>query len=59
MHERTRRVGSRLDFWAETAAGTEVALTVPATMARAKRLGERPGVRTRDLFRDSKEKFGA
>jgi signal transduction histidine kinase/ligand-binding sensor domain-containing protein len=37
MRERAQRIGSRLDFWSEIGAGTEVQLTVPATMAYEKR----------------------
>ena len=37
MRERAQRIGSRLDFWSETGAGTEVQLTVPAAMAYEKR----------------------
>jgi signal transduction histidine kinase/ligand-binding sensor domain-containing protein len=37
MRERARRIGSRLDFWSEVGAGTEVQLTVPAAMAYEKR----------------------
>src|SRR6202030_363957 len=31
--ERATRIGARLDFWSEAGAGTEVELTVPASMA--------------------------
>jgi signal transduction histidine kinase/ligand-binding sensor domain-containing protein len=41
MRERARLIGSRLDFWSEIGAGTEVQLTVPAAMAYAKRSGQR------------------
>ncbi len=34
--ERATRIGARLDFWSEAGAGTEVELTVPASMAYAK-----------------------
>jgi signal transduction histidine kinase/ligand-binding sensor domain-containing protein len=34
--ERATRIGGRLDFWSEAGAGTEVELTVPASMAYAK-----------------------
>jgi len=37
MRERAKRIGARLDFWSEVGAGTEVELTVPATMAYEKR----------------------
>jgi signal transduction histidine kinase len=37
MRERAQRIGSRLDFWSEMGAGTEVQLTVPAAIAYEKR----------------------
>jgi ligand-binding sensor domain-containing protein/signal transduction histidine kinase len=38
IRERAERIGSRLDFWTEAGAGTEVELRVPAAMAyQAKR----------------------
>jgi ligand-binding sensor domain-containing protein/signal transduction histidine kinase len=37
MRERAQRIGSRLDFWSEVGAGTEVQLMVPASMAYQKR----------------------
>ena len=37
MRERAQRIGARLDFWSEMGAGTEVELTVPASMAYQKR----------------------
>jgi len=36
MRERAQRIGARLDFWSEVGAGTEVELTVPASMAYQK-----------------------
>jgi signal transduction histidine kinase/ligand-binding sensor domain-containing protein len=36
MRERAQRIGARLDFWSEMGAGTEVELTVPASMAYEK-----------------------
>jgi signal transduction histidine kinase/ligand-binding sensor domain-containing protein len=36
MRERAQRIGSRLDFWSEAGAGTEVQLTVPASKAYKK-----------------------
>jgi signal transduction histidine kinase/ligand-binding sensor domain-containing protein len=33
MRERAQRIGARLDFWSEIGAGSEVELTVPASMA--------------------------
>ena len=37
MRERAQRIGSRLDFWSEMGAGTEVQLTIPAAVAYEKR----------------------
>jgi signal transduction histidine kinase/ligand-binding sensor domain-containing protein len=37
MRERAHHIGSRLDFWSEMGAGTEVQLTVPAAMVYEKR----------------------
>ena len=36
MRERAQRMGARLDFWSEMGAGTELQLTVPASMAYQK-----------------------
>jgi signal transduction histidine kinase len=36
IRERAQRIGSRLDFWTEAGAGTEVELRVPAAMASEK-----------------------
>ena len=33
MRERAKRIGARLDFWSEIEAGTEVQLTIPASIA--------------------------
>ena len=33
MRERAKHIGARLDFWSEAGAGTEVQLTVPASIA--------------------------
>lgn len=33
MRERAQRIGSQLQFWSEMGAGTEVELTIPASMA--------------------------
>lgn len=33
VRERAERIGAQLDFWSEAAAGTEVQLTVPASVA--------------------------
>jgi signal transduction histidine kinase len=43
VQERARGIGSRLEFWSEAGAGTEIRLTLPAAMAY-----ERP--RNRDRF---------
>jgi signal transduction histidine kinase len=52
MRERAERVGARLDFWSEMGAGTELELTVPASMAYQKR---RDGHRFRWLRRAGKD----
>jgi ligand-binding sensor domain-containing protein/signal transduction histidine kinase len=36
IRERAKGIGARLDFWSEADAGTEVELSVPATLAYAK-----------------------
>ena len=36
IRERAKRIGAQLDFWSEAGAGTEVELTVPASVAYAK-----------------------
>lgn len=41
MRERTRLAGGRLVFWSELDSGTELELTVPATLAYAKDSGSR------------------
>jgi signal transduction histidine kinase len=33
LHERAERIGAQLDFWSQAGAGTEVQLTVPASVA--------------------------
>jgi signal transduction histidine kinase len=33
VRERAERIGAQLDFWSEAGAGTEVQLTVPASVA--------------------------
>jgi signal transduction histidine kinase len=37
VHERTRGIGARLEFWSEAGAGTEIRLTLPASIAYEKR----------------------
>ncbi len=45
MRERAQKIGSRLDFWSEKGAGTEVQLTVPAAIGYQKhRNGRRFGL---------------
>jgi signal transduction histidine kinase/streptogramin lyase len=39
IRERAQRIGSRLDFWSEAGAGTEVELHVPAAIAYEKQRG--------------------
>src|SRR5882762_7828837 len=36
IRERAKQIGARLDIWSEAAAGTEIELTVPASVAYAK-----------------------
>jgi hypothetical protein len=36
IRERAKQIGARLDFWTEAGAGTEVQLTLPASVAYAK-----------------------
>jgi signal transduction histidine kinase len=36
IRERAKQIGARLDIWSEAGAGTEVELTVPASVAYAK-----------------------
>ena len=36
IRERAKQIGARLDFWSEAGAGTEVELSVPASVAYAK-----------------------
>jgi signal transduction histidine kinase len=36
IRERAKQIGARLDFWSEAGAGTEVELTVPASIAYVK-----------------------
>jgi ligand-binding sensor domain-containing protein/signal transduction histidine kinase len=48
IRERAERIGSQLDFWSESGAGTEVQLTVPAAIAYA---GSREGIVARLLRR--------
>jgi signal transduction histidine kinase/ligand-binding sensor domain-containing protein len=46
VRERAQRIGAQLDFWSEAGAGTEVQLTVPATIAYKTR-GDSAGFRVR------------
>ena len=44
VRERAERIGAQLDFWSEAGAGTEVQLTVPASVAfEARRNGAGSG----------------
>jgi signal transduction histidine kinase len=36
IRERSKQIGARLDFWSEAGAGTEVELSIPASLAYAK-----------------------
>ena len=38
IRERAKQIGARFDIWSEGGAGTEVELTVPASVAYAKSL---------------------
>jgi signal transduction histidine kinase/ligand-binding sensor domain-containing protein len=48
IRERAERIGSQVDFWSESGAGTEVQLTVPAAIAYA---ASREGIVARLLHR--------
>jgi len=52
MRERAQRIGAQLEFWSEMGAGTEVQLTVPASIAYQKR---RSGHRFRLIGRAGKD----
>jgi len=47
VRERAKLAGAQLGFWSEAEAGTEVQVTVPATVAYAKS----PQARTNGFFR--------
>ena len=51
MRERTRLAGGRLDFWSELDSGTELELTVPASLAYAKDFGSRPATLAQKIRR--------
>jgi signal transduction histidine kinase len=54
--ERAERIGAQIDFWSEPGAGTEVQVTVPATVAyetSQDSLGSRLLRKVRDLARRS------
>jgi len=36
IRERARQIGARLDFWSEAKLGTEIQLTIPASIAYVK-----------------------
>jgi len=44
IRERATRIGAQLDFWSETGAGTEVQLTVPASVAYETSLDHRSNI---------------
>jgi ligand-binding sensor domain-containing protein/signal transduction histidine kinase len=44
IRERAKRIGARLDLWSDAGAGTEIELTVPASIAYAKSDATRAGV---------------
>ena len=54
VRERAKRAGAQLDFWSEMGAGTEVQVTVPASVAYAKF----PEVRIFGLFRKKSRSHG-
>ena len=41
MRERSKRIGGQLDVWSERGAGTEVELTIPASVAYGGHAGRR------------------
>ena len=41
MRERTKRIGGQLEVWSEHGVGTEMELTIPATIAYGDRVGRR------------------
>ena len=41
MRERSKRIGGQLDVWSEREAGTEVELTIPASVAYGSHWGRR------------------
>jgi signal transduction histidine kinase len=41
MRERSKRIGGQLDVWSEREAGTEVELTIPASVAYGGHVGRR------------------
>ena len=47
MRERAKRIGGKLDVWTGTGAGTEIALSIPASIA----YGTSPGRTVLGLFR--------
>ena len=54
VRERAKLAGAQLDFWSEAGAGTEVQVTVPASVAYAKS----SGVRIFELFRKKARSHG-
>jgi signal transduction histidine kinase len=54
VRERAKLAGAQLDFWSEAGAGTEVQVTVPASLAYAKS----PAARAFGLFRKKSRSHG-
>ena len=54
VRERAKLAGAQLDFWSEVGAGTEVQVTVPASVAYAKS----PEARVFGLFRKKSRSHG-
>jgi ligand-binding sensor domain-containing protein/signal transduction histidine kinase len=50
MRERARRIGGKLDVWTATGAGTEIALSIPASIA----FGTSPGRGVLGIFRKAR-----
>ena len=42
MRERAQKIGARLEFWSEAGAGTEVELSIPASIAYGTARNDRP-----------------
>ena len=44
MRERAQSIGGQLEVWSEQGAGTEVELTIPASIAYGAHAGRRKGI---------------